>query len=160
MANWLQSKSNPVTLTHALRTAAAGMISLEIARLCRIPDPHWAPISTLVVMQTNFGTSLPISAQRFTGTAIGAVLGGLIGTYWPANIFAFGAAVLLIGVLCAALRAERPAYRYAGITLAIIVLIPHSGGAWVPALDRFIAVSLGIAVGLACSARWPEPPAR
>jgi uncharacterized membrane protein YccC len=159
MWHWLQSKSNPVTVLHAFRTAAGGVVSFLIARLCHITDPHWAAISTLVVMQTNFGTSLPISIQRFAGTAVGATMGGLIGTLFPLSVVAFGLGILLIGLLCAAFRAERPAYRYAGITLAIVVLIPHEGGAWHLAMHRFLGVSLGILIGLLFSYRWPEHPA-
>jgi uncharacterized membrane protein YgaE (UPF0421/DUF939 family) len=50
---------------------------------------------------------------------------------------------------------ERSAYRYASITLAIVMLIPaHSG--WIAALHRFFEVSVGITVGLAISTMWPE----
>ncbi len=48
------------------------------------------------------------------------------------------------------------AYRYAGITLTIIVLIPRSNPAWIVALHRFIEVSVGIIVALLVVAIWPE----
>jgi hypothetical protein len=51
---------------------------------------------------------------------------------------------------------EKSAYRYASITLAIIVLIPRSNAAWVVALHRFFEVSVGISVALALAALWPE----
>ena len=61
-----------------------------------------------------------------------------------------------IGVLCAALRVERSAYRYASITLAIVMLITRSSGIWVIALHRCLEVSIGIGAGLAITALWPE----
>ena len=51
---------------------------------------------------------------------------------------------------------ERTAYRYAGVTLAIIVLIPRPNAAWIIALHRFFEVSVGILVALAVVAVWPE----
>jgi len=55
--------------------------------------------------------------------------------------------------LCSAFRMEKTAYRYASVTLAIIVLIPRSHAAWIVALHRFFEVSVGILVALALVAR-------
>jgi uncharacterized membrane protein YccC len=150
------AKENPATLTHAVRTAVAAVVSLLAARLFRLPETYWAAISTLIVMQSNLGAALPISVQRFAGTAVGAIFGGLAGTYLPGNVAAFGVAVLAIGLLCAALKVARSAYRYASITLAIIMLVPRVANEWVVAMHRFLEVSIGILVGLAVSAVWPE----
>jgi len=127
-----------------------------IASLFRLPETYWAAISTLIVMQSNLGAALPISAQRFIGTAVGAVFGGFAGTYFPGNVAAFGVAVFAIGVVCAALKVERAAYRYASITLAIVMLVPRAANEWMVAMHRFSEVSIGIVVGLALSAVWPE----
>ena len=79
-----------------------------------------------------------------------------LATYFTGNVFAFGSAVFVIGIVCIALRMEKTAYRYSGITLAIIVLIPRSNPAWIVALHRFFEVSVGIVVALALAAAWPE----
>jgi uncharacterized membrane protein YccC len=147
---------NPASLTHAARTAAAAVASFLMARLFRLPDAYWAAISTLIVMQSTLGASLPISAQRFAGTLVGAAVGALTATYFPGNALVFGLAVFMIGLLCAALGVERAAYRYASITLAIVMLVTRSEQAWLIAIHRFAEVSLGIAVGLAFTALWPE----
>src|SRR2546430_1072076 len=70
--------------------------------------------------------------------------------------FVFAAAVFVLGLLCAAFRMEKTAYRYASITLGIIVLIPRSNAAWIVALHRFFEVSVGILVALPLAAAWPE----
>jgi len=143
-------------VVHAARTAAAAIVSYAAARLFRLPEAYWAPISALVVMQSTLGAALPISAQRFAGTAMGAVVGAVAAIYFRQSLWAFGIAVFLIGILCAVLRVERNAYRYASITLAIVMLVPRSNSAWLIATHRFFEVSLGIAVGLMLSAFWPE----
>jgi uncharacterized membrane protein YgaE (UPF0421/DUF939 family) len=111
-------------------------------------------------MQSTLGAALPISVQRFAGTAIGAAVAALTATYFPGNLWVFGVAVFLIGVLCAVLHIETSAYRYASITLAIVMLVTRSTSAWRIAIDRFFEVSLGIAVGLMLSALWPERQSR
>jgi uncharacterized membrane protein YccC len=150
------ARKNPPSIAHAARTAAAAVVSLLVARLFRLPEAYWAAITTLIVMQSTLGAALPVSAQRFGGTALGAALGGLAGTYFPGNALVFGVGVLVIGIICTALRVERSAYRYASITLAIVMLITRSTSHWAIAFHRFIEVSIGIAVGLALTALWPE----
>ena len=63
---------------------------------------------------------------------------------------------LFIGLLSNGFRLERTAYRYASVTLTIIVLIPRANRAWIVALHRFIEVSVGIIVALLVVAIWPE----
>jgi uncharacterized membrane protein YgaE (UPF0421/DUF939 family) len=59
-------------------------------------------------------------------------------------------------MLSIAFRLEKTAYRYASVTLAIIVLIPRSATAWIIALHRFLEVSVGIIVARAVVGLWPE----
>jgi uncharacterized membrane protein YccC len=146
---------NPLSVQHAVRTAVAAVASFLVARCFGLPEAYWSAITTLVVMQSTLGATVPVSAQRLAGTAMGAAVGALAGTYYPGNTLVFGLCVLGLGIVFTPLRLERNAYRYAGITLAIIMLVPgHTG--WIVALHRFFEVSVGIAVGVAISALWPE----
>lgn len=156
MINWIRSGKNPSTIGQSARTAVAAVLSLLVARLLRMPEAYWASISSLIVMQSTLGAALPISAQRLAGTALGAGAGALVAFRYPGNTLAFGIAVFVLGVLCARVRVERAAYRYASITLAIVILFARNESAWTAAAHRFIEVSVGIAVGLAVTAIWPE----
>jgi uncharacterized membrane protein YccC len=158
LTNWLVARKNPSSLLHAARTAFAAVVSYLVARLFHLPEAYWAPITTLIVMQSTLGAALPVSAQRLAGTALGALVGAAAATSFSGSVWAFGVAVFLIGLLCAAFRVERSAYRYASITVAILLLVPSSTSGWQIAIHRFFEVSLGIAVGLALSAIWPERP--
>ena len=76
------AKEDPPTLTHSVRTAIA-MVSLLVARLFPLPETYWVAISTLIVTQSDLGAALPVSAQRFIGTAVGVIFGGFVRMYFP-----------------------------------------------------------------------------
>lgn len=154
--NLFFARENPPSLTHSARTAVAAMASLLAARLLRLPEAFWAPITTLMLMQSSLGAALPISAQRFAGTLIGAAFGALIVTYTSGNVLVFGIAVFVMGMLCTILRLERNAYRFASMTLAVIMLVTRANNEWVIAFHRFAEVSVGIAVALVLTVLWPE----
>jgi uncharacterized membrane protein YccC len=152
----VSSTLNRQSLEHAVRTAVAATISVLIARAFRLPEVYWASVSTLVVMQSTLGAALTVSGQRFAGTALGSVLGAMLSWYFESSALVFGLAVFALGVVCAVLRLDRSAYRFAGITLAIIMLVTRDKPAWIIAAHRFSEVSVGIAVGLALTALWPQ----
>jgi len=60
---------------------------------------------------------------------VGASAGVLEANFFGATLVAFAVAIILIWLLAIAFRLEKTAYRYASITLAIIVLIPRSAPA-------------------------------
>lgn len=156
MKLWKWEPENLPGVVHSIRTAIAATASFVVARLFGLPEAYWAAIATLVVMQSTLGATLLISVERVAATALGALAGALLATWFTQNIFVFAATVFVLGLLCAALRMEKSAYRYASITLAIILLIPRSAAAWIIALHRFFEVSVGIIVALAVVAVWPE----
>jgi len=157
LSQLIVAKDNPSSLEHAARTAVVAIVSTAVAGLFGLPEVYWAPITAFIVMQSTLGTSLPISAQRFAGTAIGAAVGAATIRYVGGSLWAFGIDVFIIGVVCAILRIERAAYLNAGVTLAIVMLVNRSAAnAWLIGLHRFFEVSIGTAVGLLLSALWPE----
>jgi uncharacterized membrane protein YgaE (UPF0421/DUF939 family) len=111
-------------------------------------------MSTLIVMQLTLSAALPVAVQYVAGTATGAAVGAAIDAYGHGSVWAFAAAVVFVGLLCVVLHVERSAFRYASITLVIVMLVPRSTSARLVALHRFFEVSIGIAVGLALFAIW------
>lgn len=156
MKLWAWDKKNLPSITHAVRTAIAATVSVLIARLVQMPEAYWAAIATLVIMQSTLGATLTLSIERIVATAVGASVEALEANYFSANLVAFAVAIFLLGLLSIAFRLEKTAYRYASITLTIIVLIPRLAAPWTIALHRFLEVSVGIIVALAVVALWPE----
>src|SRR5579884_4420081 len=104
------------TLFDSLRTAVATLVSLLIAKLLKFPEFYWAPISTIVILQS---TTDPLQGawQRFVGTALGAALGALFVTFVGRGAIVYAIGILLCGLLAALLRSWS-AYRVAAITFS------------------------------------------
>ena len=125
-----------------------------------MPEAYWAAIATLVVMQSSLGATLTLSIERVVATALGASVGALESNYFGANLAAFMLAIFFVGLLSFGFRLERTAYRYASVTLTIIVLIPRANPTWIVALHRFIEVSVGIIVGCHRCCRYGQSDLR
>jgi len=156
MKLWSWQKENLPSIGHSVRTALAATVSVVVARLVQMPEAYWAAIATLVIMQSTLGATLTLSLERIVATAVGASVGALESNYFGANLAAFMLAIFFVGLLSFGFRLEKTAYRYASVTLTIIVLIPRTYPAWIVGLHRFIEVSIGIVVALLVVAIWPE----
>jgi uncharacterized membrane protein YccC len=141
---------------HSMRTAVAVLASVLAARLVRLPETYWAPLTTIVITQSSLGAALAVSRQRFFGTAVGAVVGAIAARYVGQTLLVFALSIFVLGMLCLLARLDRSAYRFAGITLTIVLLIPRHGSSWQVAFHRFAEVSIGIAVALILALVWPE----
>jgi uncharacterized membrane protein YgaE (UPF0421/DUF939 family) len=90
------------------------------------------------------------------GTALGAAAGAIQAELFGPNVLVFGVTLFLLGVLSAALHLHRSAFRFAGITLAIVMLVVRGESPWLVAVHRSVEVSIGIVIGLLLTAVWHE----
>jgi uncharacterized membrane protein YgaE (UPF0421/DUF939 family) len=151
----VESVVRPVVV-HSARTAVAAVASVLVARSFRLPETYWAPITTLVITQSSLGAAFTVSWQRLVGTALGAAVAALVGSLFGSSLLVFAATIFVLGPLCAITRSDRSAYRFAGVTLAVVLLIPRANPTWQIAVHRFAEVSVGIAVALILAVVWPE----
>ncbi|MGA8622123.1 MAG: FUSC family protein [Candidatus Sulfotelmatobacter sp.] len=133
----------------------ATVASMLLARSLKLPEFYWAPISAIVVLLSTVNP-LTVAWQRFVGTALGAALGALIATFFHPNWIVYGLGMFICGILSALLRIGS-AYRFAAITLSIVLLVAHTRSPWIVAAHRFVEVSLGIAVAVVVAVVWPAP---
>ncbi len=156
------SSERRLVLVHSARTAVAAVVSLLIAQLCRLHEPFWAPITTLVITQSSLGAALEVSRQRLVGTAIGAVVGAIAAANFEATsnpavrVLVLAVCVFVLGVICELPRLGMTAYRFGGITVIIVLMVPSQDTPWAAALHRFGAVSIGIVAALVLAKVWPE----
>ncbi|MGB7602850.1 MAG: FUSC family protein [Candidatus Sulfotelmatobacter sp.] len=144
-----------VVLINSARAAAATIASMLLSRSLKLPEFYWAPISAIVVLLSTVKPQT-VAWQRFVGTALGAALGALIATFFHPTWIVYGAGIFVCGILSALLRIGS-AYRFAAITLSIVLLVAHTRPPWIVAVHRFVEVSLGIAVALVVAVVWPAP---
>ncbi len=143
-------------LVHSLRTAIACVASLLVAQLFRLPEAYWAPITTVVITQSSLGAALAVSWHRFLGTVLGALVGAAAATYVGPHAVAFGIGVFVLGMVRIVTHSDLSGYRFGGVALAIVLLVPRTGPAWQIAFHRFVEVSIGIGVALMFSMVWRE----
>jgi uncharacterized membrane protein YgaE (UPF0421/DUF939 family) len=146
---------NRVVLVNSVRATIAAVAAMLLARMLNLAEFYWAPISAIVILLSTIDPKA-LAWQRFVGTALGAVVAALMATYLPANWIVYGVGIFVCGILSALLRIGT-AYRFAAITLSIVLLIAHVRPPWIVAWHRFVEVSLGIAVALLVTLIWPAP---
>jgi len=149
----------PSILVHSLRTAVVAVASLLVARLFRLPESYWSPITSVVITQSSLGAAWSVSWQRFVGTILGASIGGVVASCFGPRVPVYAACVFLLGIVCALTRSQYSAYRFGAVALTIVVLIPRSASPWTIAFHRFAEVSIGIGVALFFTLVWPEKEA-
>ena len=142
---------NPVL--DAARTALAAVLSFWLAHLLRFPEYYWAPISTIVIIESTI-PPLTLGWQRFVGTALGAALGAALATFFPISAILYFVGIFLCGIIAWLLNVGT-AYRFAAIALSIVLLVPRLHNPWTIAWRRFLEVSLGIGVALVVTVIWP-----
>ena len=147
------SRVNRDSVLDWLRTAITAVAAMLLARLLKMPEFYWAPISSIVIIQSTIPPHT-LGWQRFVGTALGALLGAALATFFPANAIVYGVGIILCGAGAFLLRVGG-AYRFAAITLSIILLIPRARAPWIIGWHRFLEVSLGVAVALVVTMIWP-----
>jgi hypothetical protein len=77
------------------------------------------------ITQSSLGAALAVSWQRFVGTALGAVVGAIAASYFKPHALVFACGILFLGLICGLLRSDQASYRFGGITLAIVMLVPR-----------------------------------
>ena len=143
-------------VVHSARTAVAAVASVLVARLFRPPEAYWALITALVVSQSSLRATIIVSWQLLVGTAVGAVVATMVASLLGSSLFVFGASIFILGPACAIARSDRTAYRFAGVTAAVVLLIPRANPVWQIAVHRSAEVCIGIAVALILAVVWPE----
>jgi hypothetical protein len=75
-----------------VRTAVAAVASPLAARLFRLQEAYWGPITTLAITQSSLGAAVAVSWQRFVGTVLRAVVRAIVAIHFGPNVLVFGCA--------------------------------------------------------------------
>jgi uncharacterized membrane protein YgaE (UPF0421/DUF939 family) len=137
-------------IKQAFVTAVTAISCLYLAQWLKLPQYFWAVMSSIVVMQSDAKATISASWMRIVGTLVGALIGGLFLALWGFHVWAFGAAIALVVLICSLLKLAE-SYRIAAVTVAVVMLTGHDASPWTTATDRFWEVSFGILVALLIS---------
>jgi uncharacterized membrane protein YccC len=147
----MSSASNhALAIPLAFRAAATACVAYGIASLLRLPQPLWAPVSALIVLQGSPGRTLRAMADRVLGTLLGAATAVLAAV----GITPLGAPLVVQMALAVALAALavaliRPGARVATWTSVIVLMSTVAPGH--PAMNALWRVA-GVAVGAVIAA--------
>ena len=143
-------------LIRSLRVALAAVSPLLIARLVGMPEAYWAAITTIIIVLSEAGSELSVSWQRLVGTALGAGTGALLVSCPGPKVLVFGSGLFVLGSVGARLGLERKADRFAGITIAVVRLIPDPRNGLEGGCAPLYRSCRGNRGGVGIHDAWPE----
>ncbi len=146
-----------VSTRHAVRIAVAVTVSFIISgAVSKSAFAIFAPITTLMVVQSSPWTTLGVSVQRILGTGIGV----LVASGWV-NLVGLSWWSFLAGVLAALLIARTLPWSLGGqlqIPVAVVFVLAIGPGSLGADLWRVFDVIIGGAIGIAAVFLFPSKP--
>jgi uncharacterized membrane protein YccC len=134
-------------LVYALRAVVAAALGYYGALAVGLTQGFWAAITAFSVTQSSYAEVSHSSRDQF----IGAIIGGLVGIMAAAlvhDLFPAYALALLVGMTLCWMLDLGAAGRIAGVTVTIVMLVPHEGTFLQFALFRLGEVVLGATAAL------------
>lgn len=153
-------------LRHGVKTGLACVSSYVLSQAIGLPHGFWAAISAVIVMQVNVADSIRMCWYRFTGTAVGAVIGVVAILLFPETHVWTMVGLFLTAMFCAYMTRYNERYRMAAITVVIVFLgsLDVAGGEGARmafALDRVLEIAIGVGSAFAVSLLlWPVHASR
>ncbi|WP_241667437.1 FUSC family protein [Pseudodesulfovibrio senegalensis] len=119
---FLNPETNSAHIRHGVKTGLAAMLAYALANLLTLNYGYWAALSAVIVMQVNVADSIRMCWYRFSGTAVGAVIGIVSILAFPETPAMTMAALFCSVAFCAYMTRFNIRYRMAAITVTIVVL--------------------------------------
>lgn len=141
--------SAPLRLTAQL--VIAGEFTYLMTGWIGLPQAIWAVFTSIIVIQSNVGSSLKAAIDRLIGTLAGAAIGFAVASV-EIRLPQIGPYVLLIALAPTGLLAAlNPSFRIAPVTAAIMLLSKYGLSPFATALDRVFEISVGGVIGIMVS---------
>ncbi|QJB56729.1 FUSC family protein [Pseudodesulfovibrio sp. zrk46] len=143
---------------HGIKVGLASVLAYWFSDLIGLPYAYWAVVSTVIVMQIQVSDSIHMCLYRFTGTAIGAVIGIAAIVIFPATHYYTLLGIFITTGLCAYLTRYHVRFRMAAITVSIVYLTAmQDDGRILFALYRVGEIGVGVLSAFLVSVFiWPN----
>lgn len=168
LKSWARFISDKLDLKSAVKISMAATLSLFLGlvfnKIFKRPDTLisglWCVLAAIVVLQQQVGGTYKAAWVRFSGVAIGSVIGSLflihLGADYPISL---GGAIFLTIITCSLLNLNE-SVRIASLSTAIIIIfggLNPSLNPWVFSFFRFIDSCIGIIIAVFIAhTLWPE----
>ena len=119
---FLNPETHSAHIRHGLKTGLAAMLAYASAHLLSLEYGYWAALSAVIVMQVNVADSIRMCWYRFSGTAVGAIIGIICIIIFPETPAMTMATLFCSTSFCAYMTRYNARYRMAAITVTIVVL--------------------------------------
>lgn len=150
--------STTAHVRHGLKTGIAAVLAYLVTEYCGFKFGYWASISAVIVMQMNVADSLQMGWYRFSGTAVGAIIGVLAILAFPATAPMHVLSLFVSVAFCAYMTRYNARYRMAAITVCIVVLASYGQPQPVLfGLYRVLEIVVGVVSAFLVSVLlWPQ----
>jgi len=145
---WPVSQRLVKGLVQAMLVIASASLGYALGRLLHTEQAFWAAITAIGVTQQSFLDTRTSSRDQAIGAVIGG-LAGLLALYLGGDHYLTDATALLLATMLCWLVKLNGAGRLGGITVTIVMMVPHTGPFWTVALTRIAEVTIGISAALA-----------
>lgn len=154
---FLDPDSHQAMLRHGIKTGIAAVLAYGIAHLFQLKYGYWAALSAVIVMQVYVADSVQMCLYRFSGTAVGAVIGAVAILIFPETPVMTVLALFLSVTFCAYMTRYNARYRMAAITVCVVVLAgTGQEDRLVFGMFRVVEIGVGVAAAFVVSvALWP-----
>jgi uncharacterized membrane protein YccC len=155
--HFIDPDSHPAMLRHGLKTGIATVLAYGVAHLLDLKFGYWAALSAVIVMQVYVADSVQMCLYRFSGTAVGAVIGLAAILIFPRTPAMTVLALFLTVAFCAYMTRYNARYRMAAITVCVVVLAGYDqDDRIVFGMLRVAEIGLGVAAAFVVSVvLWP-----
>ena len=142
---------------HALRVASVTAIDTGVIAYFRLPHGIWLPLTSLVILQPDYGGTVARALERSGGTILGAVIAGALLAGLRGTV-EYDAALGLLLFLTFLLIRRRYGYAITFLTPLIILLIGMaSADPWIDLAERIAYTIAGALLAIAAFALlWPQ----
>ncbi|QGY40408.1 FUSC family protein [Pseudodesulfovibrio cashew] len=143
---------------HGVKVGLASVLAYLLADWVGLPYGYWAVITTVIVMQMHVADSIRMCLYRFSGTAIGAVMGIAMILIFPPTHWFTVLGIFVGTAICAYLTRYDARFRMAAITVSIVYLTSLGTDSRIPfGLFRVAEIGVGVLCAFVVSVLvWPN----
>lgn len=151
-----QLKPRSPAFDHAVRLSGCLALTDGFSRLLHLDHGFWIPMTAVIVLTPEVGSTLSRAASRLVGTGAGLVVGGLLEQFVRGYLWAHVALFVIFAFAVLALGSANYALLVALITSLLVLMLSLSGlspGITIP--ERAFYSLIGGLLALSCFLLWP-----